>query len=482
MQLFTALLALQFLFYWQSARSERGRGEWGEEVTPDRSDQGLYTMRVDSDPLTPSPSPPNPTSGNSSSSCARHAPFNPLRRFLITGSVALTESATDIYAPALSALATFFCCSPALVSLTMSYNLLGLALSSLVYGALSDHFGRRPMLLGSLFIFTIGSFGATFASSMNALISWRFIQGIGGGGAPVCGYSIVCDLFHGKERAQELSKMGMWVAFAPAVAPVIGAALLQYASWRMIFLLLSFLAIAQLLALVFFLKETRNTDLLRGACPKELALNQARSFSQKARQIVQAHGIYLELLRSRKLWPLLIALASVIALLWAEITHLPLVFIDAMGISPGYYSLLLSINVATYIACARLNQYLVFHVTLWRLILFGLAAGTIAALAITTGLLLQVTSPIVLLLLKLPGAAAFSFLIPNLSTKIFALRREAAGALSALNSFAHMALGALFVYVMGYFYDGTLWPLLFMQWATLFTLSLALWIAWRQSR
>lgn len=384
----------------------------------------------------------------------RHMHKSVAWRGLVIGAVAVTESAADIYAPAQSALQKFFCCSCTLIALTMSINLLGMAIASLIFGGLSDYIGRKKALLGALVLFAVASLGAVFATSIGSLIFWRFLQGVGGGGAPVCAYSVISDLYKGKERAKELSLMGMFTALVPAIAPIFGSVLLYVLSWRAIFMMLFVFALICAVGVYLYLEESH---VVQEKVPvKEM--------------IVRLLKVYRETFASGIFCKLLLAIGIVMGMLWVEIAHLPFALMDSLGVSPALFSVMLSINVGTYILFARVNQKLVMRTPLWELVLLGFGCSLVSWLLIGGVFVCVAIWPQdsqifawALQMAKLPGSAGFAFLLPNLSALLFATRPKDFGAVSALMSFAHMILGSVLVYVMGYFYNQTFYPMFILQ-------------------
>lgn len=144
----------------------------------------------------------------------------------------------DTYLPAFPTLAEHFHIAPLLLQQSLSGYLAGMAVMMLFYGALSDGFGRRPVILWSLAVFAVGSFGAASSNSIDALLAWRTVQGLAAGAGSVVGRAIIQDRSQGAEALRAMSKVIMAFALAPAIAPVLGGWLLQCSGWRSIFVFL----------------------------------------------------------------------------------------------------------------------------------------------------------------------------------------------------------------------------------------------------
>lgn len=144
----------------------------------------------------------------------------------------------DTYLPAFPMLAEHFQVAPLLLQQSLSGYLLGMAVMMLFYGALSDGFGRRPVILWSLAVFALGSFGAASSTSIDALLAWRTVQGLAAGAGSVVGRAIIQDRSQGADALKAMSQVIMTFALAPAIAPVLGGWLLQLSGWRSIFVFL----------------------------------------------------------------------------------------------------------------------------------------------------------------------------------------------------------------------------------------------------
>lgn len=143
--------------------------------------------------------------------------------------------ATDIYAPAMPSVTHALQTSPNMVQLTVTMFLIAAGLSQLVYGPLSDHWGRRPLLIVGLSIYVIGAILCTFATNMFLLLLGRFIQGMGTGAVMALNRIIIRDAFNGPQLVKAMSYIGAFIALAPALAPALGGFIEIHWGWRWIF-------------------------------------------------------------------------------------------------------------------------------------------------------------------------------------------------------------------------------------------------------
>ena len=149
--------------------------------------------------------------------------------------------AIDTYLPSIPAIGREFQVGPLAVQQTLSVFLFTFAFMMLFYGTLSDSFGRRPVILIALAVYTLGSIGAVFAPSFGALLACRALQGLAAGAGSVIGQAIVQDRYsHDQAHAQKImSHIMMVFGLAPAIAPVLGGWLHVTFGWRATFVFLA---------------------------------------------------------------------------------------------------------------------------------------------------------------------------------------------------------------------------------------------------
>jgi MFS transporter, DHA1 family, multidrug resistance protein len=179
------------------------------------------------DPLTPVPLPPAPP--------VRKLSMGALAT-LLAGLSMLGPFSIDAYLPAFPNIQADLAASPIEVQQTLSAYMLAFAGMVLWHGALSDTFGRRNIILFSLVVFAIGTFGCAASHSVHYLWIFRIMQGVSAGAGVVVGRAIIRDLYADSHAARLLSMVTMIFSIAPAIAPVLGGWIVKFSDWRTIFL------------------------------------------------------------------------------------------------------------------------------------------------------------------------------------------------------------------------------------------------------
>lgn len=166
------------------------------------------------------------------------------------------QIASDIYSPSIPAIANFLHTSIAHVQFSMAIYMLGLAISQLFYGALSEGLGRKIPLVAGLIILLIGNLISVFSTTITILLFARFIQGCGAGACAALWRSIFRDTFEGAEIAKYGSYFAIFATFVVPAVPALGGYLEEYFNWRASFLFLILYTLVTLLMVLLWLKET----------------------------------------------------------------------------------------------------------------------------------------------------------------------------------------------------------------------------------
>jgi DHA1 family bicyclomycin/chloramphenicol resistance-like MFS transporter len=175
---------------------------------------------------------------------------------MLAALAALGPFSVDAYLPAFAGIQYSLGATPLEIQQTLSSYLFAFGLMFLFHGALSDSFGRRPVIMVALVVYTVASVFAALATSVHGLIVWRVVQGLSVGAGMVVGRAMIRDLFASEDAQRLMSLVTLFFGLAPAVAPIIGGWLFIALGWRAIFWFLA--AVGALLVVVGwrFLPET----------------------------------------------------------------------------------------------------------------------------------------------------------------------------------------------------------------------------------
>ena len=169
----------------------------------------------------------------------------------------------DTYLPAFAGIATALNATPVQMQQTLSSYLLGFAVMNLFHGALSDSFGRRPVVLIGLALFTAASVGCALAGSIGQLVFWRTVQGMSAGAGIVVSRAIIRDMFPPADAQRVMSQVTLFFGVAPAIAPMVGGFLFVHADWHSIFWFLTAIGAALLVSNWRLLPETLHADMVQ---------------------------------------------------------------------------------------------------------------------------------------------------------------------------------------------------------------------------
>src|SRR6186713_1316074 len=162
----------------------------------------------------------------------------------------------DTYLPAFTGIAKAIGASPVEMQQTLSAYLFGFAIMNLFHGALSDSFGRRPVVLAGLVVFTLASVGCALSQSIGALVSFRALQGMCSGGGIVVSRAVIRDMFPPADAQRVMSQVTIYFGVAPAIAPIVGGFLFVHADWHSIFWFLTAVGVVLWIANYKLLPET----------------------------------------------------------------------------------------------------------------------------------------------------------------------------------------------------------------------------------
>ncbi|MFU2171997.1 multidrug effflux MFS transporter [Klebsiella grimontii] len=369
---------------------------------------------------------------------------------ILSALMAVTSLSTDIYLPAMPVMAKDL---QGDAELTITGFLIGFCIAQLIWGPISDRYGRRLPLFIGLGLFIVGSVGCALSTDIVQIVFWRVFQALGACTGPMLARAMIRDLFSRTRAAQMLSTLMIIMAIAPIAGPLIGGQMIKVTSWHAIFWLLAIIGTVMLMSL-FWLPET---------LPAE---------KRSQASVTRAFQNYYALLTNAKYMRFTLCLTFYYVAAYAFITGSPFVYITYFGVDPQHYGWLFAVNIVGLMAVSMVNRRLVHRYPLEALLRNAVFIAAIAAivLAVTTGL--GVGGIIVIV------GAVFVFFSMNgiIAATSTACALDAvpnvAGSASALMGALQYGSGIISSLLLALFSDGTPWT---MGWIiALFTAASAL--------
>lgn len=353
--------------------------------------------------------------------------------------IALGPFSIDMYLPSFPVIERELHTTASLTQLTLAVYFAGMGLGQLVYGPLTDRFGRKPPLYAGLVVYVLASIACAFAPSIHALIALRFVQALGGAAGQVIARAVVRDLHVGAKAARMLAMLTLVMGIAPIVAPLLGGWILALAGWRVIFATLAVLGLGALVVMAVVLPETAKT---------------------RSRIDVRTIGAgFRELARDRSFVAFTFAGAFAHAGMFAYIAGSPYVFIELFQLSPGAYGAIFGANALGLIVASQVNHRLLDRHTPARLL--ARSAGAIAAIGLA--LVVVAVTGVGGLLAIVASLFAYISTVGVIGANAIALAMDGQGARAGLASavlgFLQFAIAAAAAALVGVLDDGSACPM-----------------------
>ena len=354
---------------------------------------------------------------------------------------AIGPFAIDMYLPSLPSIGASLKADSDSVLLTLTAFFVTFTIGQLVYGPISDVIGRKKPLYFGIALFIGASIGCALANDIATLIIFRALQGIGGAAGMIIARAIVRDLHSGVDEVRLLSLLMLVVSISPLLAPLVGSLVIGVASWRGVFWLVTGAAAIGMVLAVLFVRETRLPE---------------HRLESTARSMIAAAWM---LLRDRQFVGLTLVGAFALSAFFIFLSNSPFVFTRQYGLTPTEYSLLFSLNAASFFICSQFNGKLAARFGLQRIVrptIWGMAVAMIAGFAVTAA---GVHSLIVLMAMLFVGFGFLGFVIPVTSVLGLEPYGAVAGTASSLMATIQMTIGSAIMGLSAAFMDGTSLPM-----------------------
>lgn len=369
---------------------------------------------------------------------------------------------TDLYLPALPSMTESFRAPMHQAQLTLSALLLAFGTSQLIWGPLSDRFGRRPILLWGLAAYTLAALASTFVPSMQWLIGWRIVQGAAMGAVVMCARAIVRDLYHPSEGARIMSKGLTGLGILACISAPVGGALAQYYGWRAVLTAPVVFAVCALALVALRFQESlvrKNPDALRLATLLRTwaAIVRNPTFLSFSALATASYGGLFTFLAASSF-----------------------VLIQVLGLSKTQYGLAMFSMCAAYVTgtfiCRRLLSRFGIRRTVALAACLSLAGGSTMGILAMAGVQ-NVWAILLPLYVFMLGHGVHQ---PCGQAGAVGPFPQAAGAASALNGFMMMTVAFAMGGWLGFHLDGTVRPLTNGMWFWSALIALTAWTAVRK--
>ncbi|MCO6056736.1 multidrug effflux MFS transporter [Pseudomonas sp. MOB-449] len=366
---------------------------------------------------------------------------------LLGSLAAIAPLSTDMYLPAFSAMRLEIGLAAGEVELSFASYFVGMLIGMLCYGPMSDRIGRKLPLLAGLALYVLAGAALTRIDSLASLVSWRFLQGLGGCAGAVLTFAIIRDRCDMAQSAQNISLLILIMGAAPVLAPLLGRWVMALAGWRSVFGVLTLFGVALFLYTLLVLDDTpsgHHGDTRPGAVLRE----------------------YLDLLRNSRFMTFVLVQGLIMGGMFTYIIGSPLVLMEVHGVSPTAFGYFFGANAIGVMLAGQLNRALLKRRTPIEILRPALW------LPLLGGTLLVIDAQLVSssLWLVLPGlfmaACSVGFVNPNASAMAMADQGRRAGKASAILNSAIFGFGMLAGLLINLGYTGTTAPVAWLIFAS----------------
>ncbi|MEP4380116.1 MAG: multidrug effflux MFS transporter [Alphaproteobacteria bacterium] len=361
--------------------------------------------------------------------------------FILIAAGGASLLSTDLYAPSLPHLPGYFDTDAETVQLTMALNMAAFAVAQLIWGPLSDRYGRRIVFLIGMTAFLFTAIGAALSQTIGHLLAARILMGASASVEAVIVLAVIGDIYKSEDSAKVYAIYGMIIALVPAVGPIIGGFVFEWYGWQANFILLTGIVAAVLLLAVLRLPET----LVSG--------------ERVALRIGSVVTGYARLLSLPAFVSIALTLGLALGAIFAFITEAPFLLIDRHGVATRHYGLFQGAIVTAFFFGSMLSNKVVARIGVTRLFALGVVTASVSGLLMLLAVAVGDT-PVTLT----AAMSVFAFALGPLFASAPVLAFQQAGdqgrgmsaAMLATFEMTGAAAGAFFVSQAP---DGTAWPL-----------------------
>ena len=346
---------------------------------------------------------------------------------------------TDLYTPSLPFLTEYFATTPELLKLTISLNLIAYGFAQLIYGPVSDRFGRRPVFLTTIFLFAVASIACGLATSIEQLLVARVLQGFFAAAEVVMCLAVFKDLFTEREQVKAFAIYGMAIALAPAVAPIFGGYIHVWLGWEYNFFLTALIGGLTVMLIFFLLPESTTPD------PHALKL---KSIYRNYRSVF-----------TNQVFLVYAGLAGVsLGFIYVFVTAAPFILISYFGVETQHFGYYQAVIVVAFFLGSMLATRLVDFRPSLQILNLGLLISVIGAFLVLGLVFIGGLSPYSLSFAYLFIAFGIGPIFAVAPTKAMAAVEKSVGSAAAAFGSIEIGLSGIIAAMVSVIHDGTAAP------------------------
>lgn len=327
---------------------------------------------------------------------------------------------TDFYLPVLPEMTGYFHTTPALASMSLTAGMIGLAAGQLFIGPLTDKYGRKRILVGSMLLFVVASLLCIFSGDIFMFNAMRVLQGLAGAGGIVIAKSMSADMYTGRELASFMALLGAINGIAPVCAPVVGGLMAGVTSWTGVFAVILAVGLVLMVCSMFLPETLQPANRIR-------------------KSVIKVYGNLFRVFRNSRFTLSVIAEMACFFMFFAYIASSPFIMQQVYHLSPLGYSLCFGLNALMIGVGAAMATRFRSQGTCLRFGGLGMLAGTLLL-----AFLLNTAMPLwIVMLAYIYTLICFGLMQPPLTAIALDSERDNAGAASAIFGASGFVAGAL---------------------------------------
>lgn len=327
---------------------------------------------------------------------------------------------TDFYLPVLPEMTGYFHTTPALASMSLTAGMIGLAAGQLFIGPLTDKYGRKRILVGSMLLFVVASLLCIFSGDIFMFNAMRVLQGLAGAGGIVIAKSMSADMYTGRELASFMALLGAINGIAPVCAPVVGGLMAGVTSWTGVFAVILAVGLVLMVCSMFLPETLQPANRIR-------------------KSVIKVYGNLFRVFRNSRFTLSVMAEMACFFMFFAYIASSPFIMQQVYHLSPLGYSLCFGLNALMIGVDAAMATRFRSQGTCLRFGGLGMLAGTLLL-----AFLLNTAMPLwIVMLAYIYTLICFGLMQPPLTAIALDSERDNAGAASAIFGASGFVAGAL---------------------------------------